>query len=91
MRISGSNLYGFGENNHGSVSHDMNNRLWGMWARDEPNVAGENLNQYGVQPVYNVIEADGNAHGVAFVNSNAMEYATYTKYLHETKKRTNFK
>jgi hypothetical protein len=73
---AGSNLYGFGENNHASVSHDMNNRLWGMWARDEPNVAGENLNQYGVQPVYNVIEADGNAHGVAFVNSNAMEYAT---------------
>ena len=25
----GSNLYGFGENNHGSLSHDMNYRTWG--------------------------------------------------------------
>ena len=47
-----------------------------MWARDEPNVAGENLNQYGVQPVWNVLEADGNAHGVLLLNSNAMEYST---------------
>jgi len=71
----GSNVYGFGENNHPSLSHDMNFKLWGMFARDEPNVAGENLNQYGVQPVYQVLESDGNTHGVAFINSNAMEYS----------------
>ena len=46
-----------------------------MWARDEPNVAGEELNQYGVQPVFNVLEHDGNAYGVALINSNAQEYS----------------
>lgn len=39
-----------------------------MFARDEPNVAGEELNQYGVHPVYNVLEKDGNAYGVALIN-----------------------
>lgn len=67
-------MYGFGQNNHAKLSHDFNGQVWGMWARDEPNVAGEELNQYGVQPVYNVLESDGNAHGVVLVNANAMEY-----------------
>lgn len=72
---TGSNVYGFGENNHPQLSHNMNFKTWGMFARDEANVAGEELSQYGVQPVYNVLEADGNAHGVVLVNSNAMEYS----------------
>ncbi|CAF0715427.1 unnamed protein product [Brachionus calyciflorus] len=72
---SGSNVYGFGENNHPHLSHDLNFKTWGMFARDEPNVAGEELSQYGVQPVYNVLEPDGNAHGAVLVNSNAMEYS----------------
>ena len=46
-----------------------------MFARDEANVAGEELNQYGVHPVYNVLEKDGNAYGVALINSNAQEYS----------------
>ena len=46
-----------------------------MFARDQPNVAGEETNQYGVQPFYNVLESDGNSHGVVLINSNAMEYA----------------
>jgi maltase-glucoamylase len=71
---AGSDVYGFGQNNHPSLSHDLNGKIWGMFARDEPNVAGEELSQYGVQPVYNVLEKDGNAHGVVLVNSNAMEY-----------------
>ena len=27
----GSNIYGFGENNHATLSHDMNYRVWGMF------------------------------------------------------------
>lgn len=46
-----------------------------MFARDQPNVAAENANQYGVQPFYNVLESDGNSHGVLLLNSNAMEYS----------------
>lgn len=70
-----SNVYGFGENNHPTLSHDFNYKTWGMFARDQPNVAGEETNQYGVQPFYNVLESDGNSHGVVLVNSNAMEYS----------------
>lgn len=72
---TGSNVYGFGENNHPSLSHDYNYKTWGMFSRDQPNVAAENANQYGVQPFYNVLESDGNSHGVLFLNSNAMEYS----------------
>jgi alpha-glucosidase (family GH31 glycosyl hydrolase) len=72
---TGSDVYGFGQNNHPSLSHNLNYKTWGMFARDEPNVAGEELNQYGVHPVYNVLENDGNAHGVVLVNSNALEHS----------------
>jgi alpha-glucosidase (family GH31 glycosyl hydrolase) len=73
-----SNVYGFGENNHPTLSHDMNFKTWGMFARDQANVAGENTNQYGVQPFYQVVERDGNSHGVLLVNSNAQEYSFTT-------------
>ena len=69
-----SNVYGFGENNHPSLSHDLNYKSWGIFARDQSTAGGENTNQYGAQPFYSVLEEDGNAHGVMFLNSNAMEY-----------------
>lgn len=31
-----ANLYGFGENEHLSFSHDMYYHYWGMFSRDEP-------------------------------------------------------
>ena len=33
-RLSSPYIYGFGENNHQKLLHDLNFRSWGMWARD---------------------------------------------------------
>ena len=35
------------------------------------------LCRYGVHPRYTVLEADGSAHGVLFLNSNAQEVTNY--------------
>ena len=33
-KLSSENIYGFGENNHESLKHDLNFKSWGMFARD---------------------------------------------------------
>ncbi|XP_071477569.1 maltase-glucoamylase-like, partial [Diadema antillarum] len=68
-RLPSSNLYGFGEHNHRRFRHDLNWKTWGIFTRD----IGDPVNLYGAHPFHMVIEDDGNAHGVFFVNSNAME------------------
>ncbi|XP_072180126.1 sucrase-isomaltase, intestinal-like [Diadema setosum] len=70
-RLPSSNLYGFGEHNHRRFRHDLNWKTWGIFTRDIG--VYDPVNLYGAHPFHMVIEDDGNAHGVFFVNSNAME------------------
>ena len=35
-RLPSTNVYGFGENVHGSLKHDLNWKTWPMFARDQP-------------------------------------------------------
>lgn len=52
---------------------------WPMFARDIGPDSGSALstqNLYGVHPFYMCIEADGKAHGVFILNSNAQEVET---------------
>lgn len=73
--INGSAVYGFGENNHESLKHDINYRSWGMFARDNAPGWGDNRNNYGFQPVYFTMEPrTGKCHLVLLYNSNAMEH-----------------
>ncbi len=70
------NVYGFGENLHQSLKHNLDTtKVWPMFARDEPPYAiDEDIkNLYGVHPFYLCIEPDGKAHGVLIFNSNAQE------------------
>ncbi|XP_055327410.1 LOW QUALITY PROTEIN: sucrase-isomaltase, intestinal-like [Paramacrobiotus metropolitanus] len=74
-RLASTYVYGFGENRHNSFRHKMDWRVWPMFARDEgPIDPTRPTNHYGVHPFYMVVEDDGHAHGVFFLNSNAMEY-----------------
>ncbi|KAK2718850.1 hypothetical protein QYM36_006005, partial [Artemia franciscana] len=62
-------IFGFGENEQPSLRHDMNWKIWALWARDQaPNGAA---NMYGTQPYYTALEPNGDAHGVLILNSNA--------------------
>ncbi|KAL3869416.1 hypothetical protein ACJMK2_042100, partial [Sinanodonta woodiana] len=72
-RLPSKNIYGFGENRHFGLRHDMQYRRWPMFSRDNFVNAGDYANLYGVHPFYMCIEEDGNAHGVLLLNSNAME------------------
>ncbi|GAB6030870.1 hypothetical protein CHUAL_007705 [Chamberlinius hualienensis] len=69
--LPSSNVYGFGEHNHHYLRHDLNWEDWTMFSRDTGTQTPDNL--YGVQPFYMNVENDGNANGVFFLNSNAME------------------
>lgn len=42
-RLPSVNVYGFGENVHHSLRHDMNYKTWPMFARDQPSV-GDDVN-----------------------------------------------
>jgi hypothetical protein len=42
-RLSSPYVYGFGENNHESLLHDLNFRSWGMFARDNAPGSGVSL------------------------------------------------
>ena len=35
-RLPSEYVYGFGENVHHSLKHDLNYRTWPMWSRDQP-------------------------------------------------------
>jgi len=52
---------------------DTNWQEMTLWARDQGTPTGQGYNLYGVHPFYVSLEQDGNAHGVFFLNSNAMD------------------
>ncbi|KAJ8029435.1 Maltase-glucoamylase, intestinal [Holothuria leucospilota] len=72
-RLPSHNIYGFGEHEHESFRHDLNWRMWGSFARDQPPSPEANL--YGTHPFYMCIEDDFNAHGVFLNNANAQDVA----------------
>uniref|UniRef100_A0A914S608 Uncharacterized protein n=1 Tax=Parascaris equorum TaxID=6256 RepID=A0A914S608_PAREQ len=77
--FASNNVYGFGENVHHTLKHNLNKyTTWGMLARDEgPNAYGESTNNlYGVYAFYVCVENDGNAHGAVIVNSNPQDITT---------------
>ncbi|KRY53086.1 Sucrase-isomaltase, intestinal, partial [Trichinella britovi] len=77
--LSSWNLYGFGENLHTNLKHDLSTfRTWPMFSRDQPPVADPPTagNLYGVHPFYMQMNDDGSSHGVLFFNSGAQEYTT---------------
>jgi len=72
-KVPTENVYGVGENEQHSFKHDFSQDLtWALWGRDQP--PSHTNNMYGTQPVYTVLEADGSAHTVAIINSNAQEF-----------------
>jgi len=73
--LPSSFLYGIGENTHSSFVHDMNYKMWPIFARDQPTGDGE-LNLYGCHPFYTVSEDDGSSHGVFFFNSHSIDVTT---------------
>ena len=72
-----SSLYGFGETEHYSFQYNTEWTSQGMWARD--NGVGPDSNLYGHQPYHVGLEPSGHAHGIMFINSNAMEVALNPK------------
>ncbi|CAF0745626.1 unnamed protein product [Didymodactylos carnosus] len=81
-RLQSSNVYGFGENNHDTLKHNLQYTSWGIFARDQGTNWMNNTNHYGQHPFYLVMEQQkntglpsGNMHGVLLLNSNAMDYS----------------
>jgi len=80
-RLQSSNVYGFGENNHDSLKHNVQQRnSWGIFNRDQGTHWDDNANHYGSHPFYLVMEENSNEpsgemHGVLLLNSNAMDYS----------------
>ncbi|CAF1627973.1 unnamed protein product, partial [Adineta ricciae] len=83
-RLHSSHIYGFGENNHDVLKHNVYERkTWGIFARDQGTNWGSNTNHYSAHPFYVVMEQtsesderpSGNMHGVLLLNSNAMDYS----------------
>lgn len=70
-RLPSKNVYGLGEHNHRQFRHNLNWKRWSIFTRDVAPVDEWNL--YGHHPFYMVVEDDGNAHGVLFLNANAMD------------------
>jgi alpha-glucosidase (family GH31 glycosyl hydrolase) len=68
-----------GEHEQHSFRHNLSTwKVWPLYAKDQV-LAGEpvyRFNLYGTHPRYTVVEDDGSAHGVVFINSNAQEFAT---------------
>ncbi|VDM28642.1 unnamed protein product [Toxocara canis] len=81
--FASENVYGFGENAHHAIKHDLSRyTTWAMLARDEgPNSYGlDTKNLYGVFAFYICVEYDGNAHGVLIVNSNPQVACLFLKF-----------
>ncbi|CAF4158178.1 unnamed protein product [Rotaria sp. Silwood2] len=83
-RLQSSHVYGFGENNHDTLKHNVQEKKsWGIFARDQGTNWDTNSNHYGSHPFYLVMEQlmnsngspSGRMHGVLLLNSNAMDYA----------------
>ena len=68
-----SSLSGWGENEQDTLMHDMHWRTWGLYARDQP-PDGE-ANMYGVHPRLTIVDKNGDAAGLLFLNSAAQEIA----------------
>ena len=73
MTLASENVYGLGEIYSLSLKHDLNWVRRNGWARDAN--PGGTINNYGVQPILTILENDGNAHTIMFMNSNAQEWA----------------
>ncbi|CAF1350959.1 unnamed protein product [Rotaria sp. Silwood1] len=80
-RLQSSHIYGFGENNHDTLKHNVHEKpSWGIFARDQGTNWDTNSNHYGHHPFYIVMEQtlndipSGRMHGVLLLNSNAMDY-----------------
>ncbi|EFN85996.1 Lysosomal alpha-glucosidase, partial [Harpegnathos saltator] len=65
-----SNIYGIGDH-RSSLKLDTKWQSFTLFNKDQP--PAENANLYGSHPFYIVIEDSGMAHGVLFLNSNAMD------------------
>lgn len=83
-RLQSPHVYGFGENNHLTLKHNVSTRqLWGIFGRDQATTWNTNANMYGTHPFYLVMEqkvdsdaaSSGRMHGVLLLNSNAMDYS----------------
>jgi maltase-glucoamylase len=83
-RLQSPHVYGFGENNHDTLKHNVQERkTWGIFARDQGTNWQTNANHYGSHPFYLVMEQtpnsnevpSGRMHGVLLLNSNAMDYS----------------
>lgn len=68
--LSTNNIYGIGEH-RSSLKLNTNWQSFTLFNKDQPPT--ENANLYGSHPFYIVVEDSGMAHGVLFLNSNAME------------------
>ncbi|XP_026830586.1 lysosomal alpha-glucosidase-like [Ooceraea biroi] len=74
LQISSSlptnNIYGIGEH-RSNLKLNTNWQSFTLFNKDQPPT--ENANLYGSHPFYIVVEDSGKAHGVLFLNSNAMD------------------
>ncbi|XP_020288298.1 lysosomal alpha-glucosidase-like [Pseudomyrmex gracilis] len=68
--IPTNNIYGIGEH-QSSLKLNTKWQSFTLFNKDQPPI--ENANLYGSHPFYIVIEKSGMAHGVLFLNSNAMD------------------
>ncbi|PAV80118.1 hypothetical protein WR25_02992 [Diploscapter pachys] len=75
--LPSANVFGFGDHVHKQLMRNLTRyTTWPMFAKgiapdSESDLSTQNL--YGVHPFYIAMEADGNSHGVFFLNSNAQE------------------
>ncbi|KAK8803555.1 hypothetical protein WA158_001249 [Blastocystis sp. Blastoise] len=74
-KLPSSVILGLGEHQGIPLSLSMEYKRIVNWPHDAPTTRGY-MNLYGHHPFYMCIEPNGNAHGVLFYNSNAIEFET---------------